>query len=77
MADTCKRTSIATATILLVALAALAGCGSSSRSYVTVQEATSITKGMELSDLQRAYEAGAINKDEYEQIRSVIMRRPN
>ncbi|MEQ1516020.1 MAG: hypothetical protein ABL931_05975 [Usitatibacteraceae bacterium] len=61
----------------LAALATIAfGC-SSSRTAVTVQEATEITKGKELTDLQRAFEAGALTQKEYEQVRKVIMRRDN
>lgn len=54
----------------------LAACGSSSRSVVTVQDATSITKGQELVDLQRALNEGAITPREYERVRQVIMNRP-
>ena len=52
---------ISSAAIALgVLFGALAGC-SSSRSNVTVQESTKISKGQELTDLQRARQAGAIN----------------
>jgi hypothetical protein len=66
-----------TATVLgaiAVTVLATAGC-SSSRTAVTVQESTEITKGRELIDLQRALEAGALTQREYEQVRKVIMRR--
>ena len=66
----------AAAAALLVTIAALAGC-SSSRNMVTVQESTSITKGRELTDLRRALEAQAVNQAEYEQLRRVILDRPN
>ena len=59
----------------LISLAALGGCGS--RSIVTVQDSTSITKGVELTDLQRALQEGAINQQEYETRRKAVMRRPN
>ena len=64
------------AAALLVTIATLAGC-SSSRNTVTVQESTSITKGRELTDLRRALEAQAVNQAEYEQLRRVILDRPN
>ena len=59
---------------MLVAVA-LAACGTS-RNVVTVQDATEITKGQELIDLQRARNEGAIDEREYETLRQVILRRP-
>nr|WP_295074720.1 SHOCT domain-containing protein [uncultured Roseateles sp.] len=56
--------------------AGLAGCASSSRSTVTVQDSTKITKGQELVDLQRALDQGAITQGEFEELRQVILRRP-
>ena len=53
----------------------LAGCGTS-RSVVTVQDATGITKGQELVDLQRALNDGALTAREYESLRRIIMERP-
>lgn len=61
--------------ILCLALA-VAGC-SSSRNVVSVHESTQITKGVELTDLQRALQAQAIDQREYETLRAIIMRRPN
>lgn len=62
--------------ITLAALCgAIAGCSSSSNT-VTVQESTKISKGQELSDLQRARQAGAITAQEYETLRQVVMKRP-
>jgi hypothetical protein len=67
---------ISSAAIALgVLFGALAGC-SSSRSNVTVQESTKISKGQELTDLQRARQAGAINAQEYETLRQIVMKRP-
>jgi uncharacterized lipoprotein YmbA len=62
--------------VLAAAALALAGC-SSSRNVVTVQESTRITKGMELTDLQRALSLGAVSADEYETLRTKVLRRPN
>jgi PBP1b-binding outer membrane lipoprotein LpoB len=61
---------------LLCVAVLLAGCGSS-RNVVTVQDATRITKGVELTDLQRALQEGAINQREYETLRKAILRRSN
>jgi hypothetical protein len=52
----------------------IGGCGSDPK--VTVQGTTTISKGQELTDLQRALEAGAINQQEYERLRERILRRP-
>jgi len=61
-------------TILAFAAAALlAGCGGDT--YVN-QGSTTISKGAELTDLQRALEDGAITKDEYDELHRKIMRRP-
>jgi len=61
---------------LLCVAVLLAGCGSS-RNVVTVQDATRITKGVELTDLRRALDAGAIDPKEYETLRKAVLRRPN
>jgi len=61
---------------LLVALAfALGGCGGDT--YVKVQGTTTISKGQELIDLQRALADGAISQDEFERVRAKIVSRPN
>jgi outer membrane murein-binding lipoprotein Lpp len=68
------RTTLAFAAAALAA-ALLAGCGSDQ--YVTVSGTTTISKGQELSDLQRALNEGAITQAEYNSLREKIMRRPN
>ena len=59
----------------LACLALLAGCGGDTN--VRVEGSTSISKGQELTDLQRALNEGAITQGEYDSLRSRIMRRPN
>jgi len=63
----------------LVAGSALAlglyGCGGDN--VTKVEQSTQITKGWELKDLQKALDRGAINKQEYEQIKVKILKRPN
>ena len=59
----------------ILSVAALGGCASSSNK-VTVQDSTKISKGQELSDLQRALQERAVTPDEYETLRRTIMRRP-
>ena len=53
--------------------ALLTGCGGDT--YVN-QGSTTISKGTELTDLQRALSEGAVTQDEYEALRRAIMRRP-
>jgi hypothetical protein len=59
----------------LLSLALLAGCGGDT--YVRVEGTTTISKGQELTDLQRALGEGAISEAEYQELRGRIMRRPN
>ena len=54
---------------------ALAGCGGDTN--VKVEGTSTISKGQQLTDLQAALQAGAINQDEYETLRRKIMRWPN
>jgi hypothetical protein len=68
-----KKTIILPAALL--ALAMLGGCGGDT--YVKVEGTTSISKGQELTDLQRALSEGAISQGEYDTLRTRIMRRPN
>ncbi len=56
-------------------LVLLAGCGGDTN--VRVEGSTSISKGQELTDLQRALNEGAITQSEYDTLRSRIMKRPN
>jgi hypothetical protein len=65
---------------LMIALAicvATTGCVSRSRSDVTVTGTTTVSKGQELTDLQRALEAGAISQADYDKVRAKILRRDN
>jgi hypothetical protein len=59
----------------LAAVVLVAACGSEPQ--VTVQGTTTISKGQELSDLQAALQAGAIDQNEYESLRQRILKRPN
>jgi len=62
--------------LALAASAGLAGCGTSSKANVTVTGTTTISKGQELTDLQRALAEGAISKADYDKVREKILRRP-
>jgi len=68
--------------VVVAALAAgvmASGCLSVSRSRaeVTVTGTTTVSKGQELTDLQRALEAGAISPADYQKVRARILRRDN
>lgn len=53
----------------------LSGCGGDT--YVEVQGTTTISKGQELADLQRALDEGAIDRGDYDLLRKRIIDRPN
>jgi hypothetical protein len=54
--------------------ATLCACGGDTTVY---QGTTTVSKGQELTDLQRALNEGAISKSEYDALHDRIMRRPN
>jgi hypothetical protein len=58
-------------------LGMLSGCVSASSSNLTYQEGVTFSKGKELDDLVKALNSQAVTKDEYEEIRRIIMKRPN
>jgi len=58
-----------------LSLALLGGCGGDPN--VRVSGTTTVSKGQELSDLQRALSEGAITQSEYDSLRAKIMKRPN
>lgn len=68
------KTSLIVAMALAASLA-LTGCGSSSKANVTVTGTTTVSKGQELSDLQKALEQGAISQNDYDKVRAIILKR--
>ena len=58
-------------------ISTLTACGGGGDTYVKVQGTTSISKGQELSDLQRALNENAITKKEYDRLYAKILSRPN
>ena len=60
----------------VAAAAALCACGGGDQ-RVTVSGTTSVSKGQELIDLQRALQEGVITQAEYNTLRERILRRPN
>jgi hypothetical protein len=61
--------------VALSAVVAASGCGGDT--YVKVQGTTTVSKGQELIDLQDALNEGAINRDECDRLRAIILRRQN
>ncbi len=57
------------------ALLCVTACGSDP--VVNVQGTTTISKGQELTDLQKALNEGAINQQEFDSLRKRILARPN
>lgn len=53
----------------------LGACGGDT--YVKVQGTTTVSKGQELADLQRALDEGAIERRDYELLRKRILDRPH
>ena len=53
----------------------LGGCcgGGTHKVEVTPSTATTTTTGQQLIDLQKAYDSGAINKDQYEKMKQDII----
>lgn len=61
---------------VLASLFALGGCLSLGGGDTTVvQGSTTVSKGQELTDLQRALNEGAINQREYDDLRKKILSR--
>ncbi|HSO05779.1 MAG TPA: hypothetical protein VLW45_00955 [Pelomicrobium sp.] len=63
-----------TIAVAVIGFGLLAGCGGGDTTTI-VQGTTTISKGKELEDLQRALNEGAITQKEYDQLRSIVMRR--
>ena len=61
--------------VALFAAVTLPGCGGDT--YVKVQGTTTVSKGQELIDLQDALNEGAINREEYDRLRAIILKRQN
>jgi len=69
------RNQFARVALILAFSAGLYACGG--ETVVKVQQSTQISKGWELKDLQKALDAGAVSKSEYETIRQKILKRDN
>ena len=72
---TIMKTLNARVAVALLVAAGLGACGGDT--VVKVEQSTQISKGWELKDLQKALDAGAVTKDEYERIRQKLLKRDN
>lgn len=59
--------------IAAACLALLSSCSGGGAKMETKQDIKTTTTGQELMDLQKAYESGAISKEEYEDQREKIL----
>lgn len=59
----------------VIAAALVAGCGGGGAEVRS--EVTTVSQGQELMDLKKAYESGAITKDEYDRLRQKALQRGN
>ena len=58
--------------VLLIFCGSLLGCGGGAK---VQSEITTTSLGQELTDLEKAYEAGVINKTEYDRAKKGLMKR--
>lgn len=58
----------------LVGSILLAGCGGGD-AHVQVQGTSTVTTGMEMQDLQRALNEGAISQQEFDEVKNKLLRR--
>ena len=71
---------IGTSITLLALAALLAGCcggGTTTVEKTTTSPITTKSKGERLTDLQKAYESGAINEKEYNRLKQEIINEGN
>ncbi len=67
--------SIGTVMVILATMAIFLGgcCGGGTK--VTVPQQTSVSTGQQLIDIQKAYESGAINKEQYDKMKNDIIEK--
>jgi hypothetical protein len=61
--------------VLILLAGGLSACGG--QKVMKGEQPTQISKGWELKDLQKALDAGAVTRDEYERIRQKLLARDN
>jgi hypothetical protein len=67
--------SMAIVLVTVATMAAFLGgcCGKTTKVEVTPTPASTTTTGQELMDLQKAYESGAISKEQYDKMKQAII----
>jgi hypothetical protein len=70
-----NRKQIVRAGFILLLAVGLSACGGDA--VMKGEQPTQISKGWELKDLQKALDAGAVTRDEYERIRQKLLKRNN
>jgi hypothetical protein len=61
--------------IAMILATTVSGCGGGGAKSQTQTDVRTTTTGQELLDLQKAYEAGAMSKNEYEKQKKKILQR--
>ena len=70
-----KRPGIMAIMTALVLATTVSGCGGGGAKSQTQTDVRTTTTGQELLDLQKAYESGAMSKNEYEKQKKKILQR--
>ncbi len=70
-----KKAWIVAVLMAVVVATGVAGCGGGGAKTQQQTEVTTTTVGQQLLDLQKAYEAGALTKEEYEAQKKKILER--
>jgi hypothetical protein len=67
----CRRSTVVRCLLLAMTLSLLGGCGGGGAELKSDIQTT--TKGQQLLDLKKAYDAGAISREEYDRLRKQIV----
>jgi hypothetical protein len=70
-----KKRGIIPVMVAMVLATTVSGCAGGGAKTQTQTDIRTTTKGQELLDLQKAYEAGAISQKEYERQKKQILER--
>ncbi len=70
-----KRPGMTAVMIAMILATTVTGCGGGGAKSQTQTDVRTTTTGQELLDLQKAYEAGAMSKNEYEKQKKKILQR--
>jgi hypothetical protein len=72
---TMKRPGMTAVMIAMILATTVSGCGGGGAKSQTQTDVRTTTTGQELLDLQKAYESGAMSKNEYEKQKKKILQR--